>query len=171
MRKIVISFVVSIVVTIAGGCIFGFECSQIQTKDVTISSTSTKKTITLDPSKSNLEVDDLIETVDDSSCGYYTIDLKDCILDSTLNPYEVVVEYNDKFDCHISQSDDKTLISFDSDYTWDEEDSSWYNFSGFIKSWQTKTFTVNNFSSDFFDVNIRYGSKVNLSTINYDQVE
>lgn len=162
MRKIIILFVVSVIVLFSGCFIFAAEVSQIDSIEQIEKSTAKSATLKMNDKTKTVVIDTSIyNRADESIVG--DVYITECREDSSLAPNEVILEYNDKFKTETHELGDTTEINFSTELSWlDINGNGTRNFDDYLEIWKTKKVIYQKYDADYFDVNIRYGSNVQV---------
>lgn len=169
MRKIIILFVVSCVMVIGGSCIFALEISNIEETTVVQKSTMKKEIKKVDSSIKTVIVDDNLYSLNDQSVAHPIYINR--TQDDSLDPYEIEIEYNDTFKVETENLSDECRIQLISNLTWAELNNARGGFEEALQIWKSKKIENNNFDSNYFNVNIRYGSKLEVySSVEYSHL-
>ncbi|WP_270599413.1 hypothetical protein [Faecalicoccus pleomorphus] len=162
MRKILITFVVSIILVISGALVFAMELAQIQFHTVEIDSqpASYKTTVAqnIDPIT--------IDAYPSNYSGYSDLELKidEMSMDPALAENEIVIEYPNLFEVHeIGHTDDRNdmIINFSYSLNMDTNIfSQSENWADLMRIWRTKEVDIPFLNADSLKLQIRYGKNL-----------
>lgn len=162
MRKIIITFVVSVILVISGALVFAMELSQIQFHTVEIDSQPTSYKTTVAQNIEPITID----AYPSNYSGYSDLEFKidEMQMDPALAENEIVIEYPDIFEVHeIGHTDDRNDMIINFTYSLNMDTNIFAqseNWDDLMRIWRTKEVSVPFLDADSLNLKIRYGKNL-----------
>ncbi len=162
MRKIIITFVISVVLVISGALVFTMELAQIQYHKVNIESQKESYKTTITDQTDSITID----AYPSNYSGYSNIELSvdDMHMDPELNENEIVIDYPNLFEIHENGHTDgfsNTIFTFTYSLNTDTnifaQCDSWDDL---MHIWRVKEVDIPSLDKDSLKLQIRYGKNL-----------